>query len=50
MIVRRFAGEWYGKATMLGADITPPKARDFVHGAFKKIGAELKRRGGVNAE
>lgn len=45
VIVRRFAGEWYGK-TRYESGVTPAKARDFVHGALRKIRDELKRRGG----
>ncbi|MDB5294896.1 MAG: hypothetical protein JWO31_879, partial [Phycisphaerales bacterium] len=49
VIVRRFAGQWYGK-TRYETGVTPAKARDFVHGAFTKIGDELARRGGASAQ
>lgn len=47
LIVRTFAGQWYGK-TRFETGITPGKSRDFIHGAFKKIAAELKARGGAH--
>jgi hypothetical protein len=45
VIVRRFSGRWYAK-THYETGITPAKVRDFVHGAFTKMRAELKVRGG----
>jgi hypothetical protein len=44
IIVRRFSGQWYRK-TNYETGITPAKVRDFVHGAFTKLRAELKVRG-----
>jgi hypothetical protein len=48
LIVRKFAGQWYGKARF-ETGITPTATRDFVHGAFKKLSAELRVRGGARA-
>ena len=47
LIVKRFAGQWYGK-TRHETGITNEKARDFVHGAMKKLRSELDRRGGTH--
>ena len=49
VIVKEFAGGWFSKANYEGG-ITPRKARNFAYVAMKKIRAELKIRGGRDAD
>lgn len=48
LIVEAFAGGWYSKTNFNGG-ITPRKAANFTHVAFKKLRAELGKRAAADA-
>ena len=48
-IIKEFSGGWYGKTLFQEGDISPDKASQFAHVAFKKLRAELRKRRGADA-
>ncbi len=48
-IIKEFSGGWYGKTLFEEGDISPGKASQFAHVAFKKLRAELRKRRGADA-
>ena len=48
-IIKEFSGGWYGKTLFQEGDISPDKASQFAHIAFKKLRAELRKRRGADA-
>jgi len=48
-IIKVFSGGWYGKTLFQEGDISPDKASQFAHVAFKKLRAELRKRRGADA-
>jgi len=43
-IIKEFSRGWYGKTLFQDGQISPDKARQFAHVAFKKLRAELRKR------
>jgi hypothetical protein len=43
-IIKEFSTEWYDKTFFQEGDISPNKASQFAHEAFKKLRAELRKR------
>ncbi|MGH9709673.1 MAG: hypothetical protein ACRD37_03905 [Candidatus Acidiferrales bacterium] len=48
-IIKEFSGEWHGKTLFQEGDITPDKASQFAHVAFRKLRAELRKRRDADA-
>lgn len=48
-IIKEFSGGWYGKTLFQEGDISPEKASQFAHVAFKKLRAELRKRRDADA-
>ena len=48
-IIKEFSGGWYGKTIFQEGGISPEKAGQFAHVAFKKLRAELRKRRDANA-
>ena len=48
-IIKEFSGGWYGKTLFQEGDISPGKASQFAHVAFKKLRDELRKRRGADA-
>jgi len=48
-IIKEFSGGWYGKTLFQEGGISPEKASQFAHIAFKKLRAELRKRRDANA-
>jgi hypothetical protein len=48
-IIKEFSGGWYGKTLFQEGDISPDKASQFAHVAFKKLRDELRKRRGADA-
>ena len=48
-IIKEFSGGWYGKTLFQEGDISPNRASQFAHVAFKKLRAELRKRRGADA-
>jgi hypothetical protein len=48
-IIKEFSGGWYGKTLFQEGGISPQKAGQFAHVAFKKLRAELRKRRDANA-
>jgi hypothetical protein len=48
-IIKEFSGGWYGKTIFQEGGISPEKAGQFAHVAFKKLRAELRKRRGADA-